>query len=131
VLKRRCILILAGLFLSAVGVIWWCLPRPVVEQDFEVHLIRVGETLTEITDEVDTNALVALLQEQEHGRFSRRRSVFHLTESSVEITGRDHRDVWHIALDEEYQVVYVGEKKYPIKNGDMLLQAVWEIIHTS
>ena len=45
------------------GIAAWCLvPRPAVEEDFKIHYVRTGERLTDITGQVDLEALGGLLR---------------------------------------------------------------------
>ncbi|MBQ7778663.1 MAG: hypothetical protein IJ396_07115 [Oscillibacter sp.] len=129
-MKNKLIMIVAALLLTA-GTVWWFLPRPAVDADFKVHLVRAGVELENVTEQVDTDALAELLQGQTRGRFRRRFAPTQLMESTVDITGMDSRGHWHFSLDGETQVVYESAEKggWPIKNGEELLDSVWKILN--
>ena len=67
-MKKKLVVILAALLLI-VGAVWQLLPIPAVEADFQVQLVRVGTELENVTEQVDTEALSALLQGQTRSRF--------------------------------------------------------------
>lgn len=129
-MKKKLVVILAALLLI-VGAAWQLLPIPAVEADFQVQLVRVGTELENVTEQVDTEALSALLQGQTRSRFRRQFTPIRLTDTSVEITGMDSRDHWHFALDADMQVVYDSAEKggWPIQNGEALLTEVWDILN--
>ena len=129
-MKKKLVVILAALLLI-VGAAWQLLPIPAVEADFQVQLVRVGTELENVTEQVDTEALSALLQGQTRSRFRRQFAPIQLTDTSVEITGMDSRGHWHFALDADMQVVYDSAEKggWPIRNGEALLTEVWDILN--
>ena len=51
-----------------------------------------------------------------------------LSESSVEINGRDSEGLWHIYLDEDTAVIYDGDRRYPLINGEELLEQLWALL---
>ena len=129
-MKKKLVVILAALLLI-VGAVWQLLPIPAVEADFQVQLVRVGTELENVTEQVDTEALSALLQGQTRSRFRRQFAPIQLTDTSVEITGMDSRGHWHFSLDADMQVVYDSAEKggWPIQNGEALLTDVWDILN--
>lgn len=129
-MKRHIKVFIAVLVLMA-GLVWWFQPRPAVGADFEVRLVRVGIELEDVTDQVDTEALAELLQGQTRGRFRRQFAPTRLTESTVDIAGRDNGGHWHFSLDADTQVVYDSAEKggWPIQNGEALLAEVWDILN--
>ena len=38
----------------------------------------------------------------------------------MEINGRDSEGLWHIYLDEDTAVIYDGDRRYPLINGEEL-----------
>ena len=106
-------------------------PQRAVEEDFQVHLVRAGVQLENVTEQVDTDALSVLLQGQTRGPFRRQFAPAQLTESTVEITGMDSRGHRHFMLDTQTQVVYESAEQggWPIRNGEALLNEVWEILN--
>ncbi len=129
-MKKKLVVILAALLLI-VGAAWQLLPIPAVEADFQVQLVRVGTELENVTEQVDTEALSALLQGQTRSRFRRQFTPIQLTDTSVEITGMDSRGHWHFSLGADMQVVYDSAEKggWPIRNGEALLTEVWDILN--
>ena len=124
-------LLAAGIVLLLIaGAIWWFMPRPLVEADYTVHVMRTGETLEDVTDQVDCEKLAELLQGYTCGHFRRSFAPFQLSESTVEISGMDSRGVWHILLCEDARVVYQSSDQggYLIHNSEELWSAVLEMI---
>ena len=77
---------------AACAAAWYLLPRPAVGEDYEVQYINVGETLENITGQIDQNtcnALNDLLRQAERRGY--RRNVFprQLREDTVQIIGVD------------------------------------------
>ena len=129
-MKKPVTALFAVLLLAMGGV--WCLRPPwAVGEDFQVQLVRVVTELENVTEQVYTEALSALLQGQTRSRFRRQFTPIQLTDTSVEITGMDSRDHWHFALDADMQVVYDSAEKggWPIRNGEALLTEVWDILN--
>ena len=62
-MKKRWKILLVCVAVLA-GIAAWCfIPRSAVEEDFEIHYVRTGESLTDITDQVDLDALGGLLRD--------------------------------------------------------------------
>ena len=129
-MKKKLVVMLAALLLT-VEAVWQLLPIPAVEADFQVQLVRVGTELENVTEQVDTEALSALLQGQTRGRFRKQFAPTQLTDATVDITGMDSRGHWHFSLDADTQVVYESAEQggWPIRNGEALLDNVWEILN--
>lgn len=128
-----CILAVAAVAAAAAGICArYVLHYPAVGEDFEISFIRAGETLEDITEQIDQDTLDALnelARGTERREFRVRRSPW-LSESSVEINGRDSEGLWHIYLDEDTCVVYDSAEKggYPIINGEELLEQLWALL---
>lgn len=120
-MKKKAIAMFAGLAVI-LGAVWWSQPRPLVGEDYKVHLVCMGETLENVTDKIDVEALEKVLQGQTHGRFRKQFAPHQLTENTVEITGMDSRDHWHILFCEDACVIYDSAEKggWPIQNSDEL-----------
>ena len=136
-MKRRwktllaCVLVVAAV---AAGIrARYVLRYPAVGEDFEISFIRAGETLEDITEQINQDALDALnelARGAERRGFRVSRSPW-LSESSVEISGRDSEGLWHIYLDEDTAVIYDGDRRYPLVNGEELLEQVWALLPES
>ena len=92
---------------AACAAAWYLLPRPAVGEDYEVQYINVGETLENITGQIDQNtcnALNDLLRQAERRGY--RRNVFprQLREDTVQIIGVDSHGPWFFELDGEARV---------------------------
>ena len=126
-----CILAVAAVAAAAAGICArYVLHYPAVGGDFEISFIRAGETLEDITEQLDQDTLDALnelARGTERRGFRVRRSPW-LSESSVEINGRDGEGLWHIYLDEDTSVINDGDRRYPLINGDELLEQVWALL---
>lgn len=119
-MKKTVIAIFAGLVVIP-GAVWWFRPRPLVGADYEIHFVRMGERLDDVTDQVDIEALENALQGQTCGRLQWKSVPNGLTENAVEIIGMDSQERWHIWFSEEACVVYVaGERGSAIQNSDEL-----------
>ena len=111
---------------------WYLLPRPAVGEDYEVQYINVGETLENITGQIDQNtcnALNDLLRQAERRGY--RRNVFprQLREDTVQIIGVDSHGPWFFELDGEACVLCDGQRGgYPIIDGEGLLKQVWALL---
>ena len=111
---------------------WYLLPRPAVGEDYEVQYINVGETLENITGQIDQNtcnALNDLLRQAERRGY--RRNVFprQLREDTVQIIGVDSNGPWFFELDGEACVRCDGQRGgYPIIDGEGLLKQVWALL---
>ena len=93
-MTRKWKILLACVVIVAVAcaAAWYLLPRPAVGEDYEVQYINVGETLENITGQIDQNtcnALNDLLRQAERRGY--RRNVFprQLREDTVQIIGVD------------------------------------------
>ena len=106
--------------------------RPAVGGGYEVQYINVGETLENITDQIDQNtcnALNDLLRQAERRGY--RRNVFprQLREDTVQIIGVDSNGPWFFELDGEACVLSDGQRgSYPIVDGEELLEQVWALL---
>ena len=49
----------------------------------------------------------------------------------MEINGRDSEGLWHIYLDEDTAVIYDGDRRYPLINGEELLEQLWPCCRSS
>lgn len=113
---------------------WYLLPRPAVGEDYEVQYINVGETLENITGQIDQNtcnALNDLLRQTERRGY--RRNVFprQLREDTVQIIGVDSNGPWFFELDGEACVLCDGQRGgYPIIDGEGLLKQAWALLRT-
>ena len=117
---------------AACAAAWYLLPRPAVGEDYEVQYINVGETLENITGQIDQNtcnALNDLLRQAERRGY--RRNVFprQLREDTVQIIGVDSHGPWFFELDGEACVLCDGQRGgYPIIDGEGLLKQVWALL---
>ena len=99
-----CVVVVAAVAAMTVGICArYVLHYPAVGGDFEISFIRAGETLEDITEQIDQD-------------------------SSVEINGRDSEGLWHIYLDEDTAVIYDGDRQYPLINGEELLEQLWALL---
>ena len=108
----------------------YVLHSPAVGEDFEISFIRAGETLEDITEQIDQDTLDAikgLMLGAERGGYRVGCSPW-LSESSVEINGRDSEGLWHIYLDEDTSVINDGDRRYPLINGEELLEQLWALL---
>ena len=113
------------------GIVAWCLiPRPAVKEDCQAYHVAVGEDLLDVTDQVDLEAMGALLQDVERRGYRIEISPVQLKESSVDIGVLDSSRHWHFYMDENTCVIYDSAEKggYPIVNGDQLLEQVWALL---
>ena len=100
-----------------------------MEEDFEIHYVRTGESLTDITDQVDLDALGGLLRDAKrmgyHWGYDGR-----VEERYVLIMGVDRKGPVHILLDEGTFLVDRGDflGMYPLMNGEGLLEQVWALL---
>ena len=131
--KWRVLLACAVVVAAACVAAWYLLPRPAVGGGYEVQYIDVGETLENITDQIDQNtcnALNDLLRQAERRGY--RRNVFprQLREDTVQIIGVDSNGPWFFELDGEACVLCGGQKRggYPIIDGEELLEQVWALL---
>ena len=126
-----CVVVVAAVAAIAAGICArYVLHYPAVGKDFEISFIRAGETLKDITGQLDQDTLDTLneLVRGAERRGFRVSSSPWLTESSVEISGRDSEWLWHIYLDEDTAVIYDGGRRYPLINGEDLLDQVWALL---
>lgn len=129
--KRWKILLVCVVALA--GIAAWCfVPRSAVEEDFKIHYVRTGERLTDITDQVDLEALGGLLRNADrlgyHWGYDGR-----VEERYVQIMGVDRKGPVHILLDEGTFLVDRGDflGMYPLVNGEELLEQVWALLPES
>ena len=127
--KRWKILLVCVVVLAAIAA--WCfVPRVVAEGEYRVYYVASGQGLTNVTDQVDLEAMGELLQGVERRGY--RIGVFPVQtrDSSVEIGVLG--DGWHcyLYMDEDTCVVYDSAEKggYPIVNSDQLLEKVWALL---
>ena len=117
---------------AACAAAWYLLPPPAVGEDYEVQYINVGETLENITGQIDQNtcnALNDLLRQTERRGY--RRNVFprQLREDTVQIIGVDSNGPWFFELDGEACVLCDGQRGgYPIIDGEGLLKQAWALL---
>lgn len=125
------ILAVAAVAAAAAGICArYVLHYPAVGEDFEISFIRAGETLEDITEQIDQDTLDAikgLMLGAERGGYRVGCSPW-LSESSVEINGRDSEGLWHIYLDEDTSVINDGDRRYPLINGEELLEQLWALL---
>ena len=106
--------------------------NPLCEDRRKVQYINVGETLENITGQIDQNtcnALNDLLRQTERRGY--RRNVFprQLREDTVQIIGVDSNGPWFFELDGEACVLCDGQRGgYPIIDGEGLLKQVWALL---
>ena len=128
-MKKRWKILLVCVAVLA-GIAAWCfIPLSAVEEDFEIHYVRTGESLTDITDQVDLDALGGLLRDAKrmgyHWGYDGR-----VEERYVLIMGVDRKGPVHILLDEGTFLVDRGDflGMYPLMNGEGLLEQVWALL---
>lgn len=131
-MKKRWKILLVCVAVLA-GIAAWCfIPRSAVEEDFEIRYVRTGESLTDITDQVDLDALGGLLRDAKrmgyHWGYDGR-----VEERYVLIMGVDRKGPVHILLDEGTFLVDRGDflGMYPLMNGEGLLEQVWALLPES
>ena len=110
------------------GIAAWCLvPRPAVEEDFKIHYVRTGERLTDITGQVDLEALGGLLRNADrlgyHWGYDGRVEEQYCRHG---VTGKARST----SLDEGTFLVDRGDflGMYPLVNGEELLEQVWALL---
>lgn len=127
-----CVVVVAAVAAMTVGICArYVLHYPAVGGDFEISFIRAGETLEDITEQIDQDTYFRRHQGTGAGRGKRGYRVGcspWLSESSVEINGRDSEGLWHIYLDEDTAVIYDGDRRYPLINGEELLEQLWALL---
>ena len=120
-----CVVVVAAVAAMTVGICArYVLHYPAVGGDFEISFIRAGETLEDITEQIDQDTLDAikgLVLGAERGGTV-------LAALHVEINGRDSEGLWHIYLDEDTAVIYDGDRRYPLINGEELLEQLWALL---
>ena len=102
---------LVGLICLAViaGAVWWFRPRPMVDEDFKVGIVRLGTELRDVTEQVDLEALEEVLRKGTHSRFPKDVTAFQLTEDTVSIASTGS---WHIEFSVTRCVVYDSGERY-------------------
>ena len=127
--KRWKILLVCVVVLAAIAA--WCfVPRVVADGEYRVHYVASGQGLTNVTDQVDLDALGSLLRGVERRGY--RIGVFPVQtrDSSVEIGVLG--DGWHcyLYMDEDTCVVYddAGKGCCPIIDGGALRDQVWALL---
>ena len=128
-----CILAVAAVAVGAARICArYVLHYPAVGEDFEVQYINVGETLENITDQIDQNTCNTLNDlPRQAERKGYRRNVFprQLREDTVQIIGADSNGPWYFELDGEDCVLSDGQRgSYPIVDGEELLDQVWALL---
>ena len=128
--KRWKILLVCVVALAAIAA--WCfIPRSAVgEGQYRIYYVGAGEGLRDITDQVDLEAMGALLQDVERRGYRIGFSPVQLKESSVDIGVLDSSRHWHFYMDEDICVIYDSAEKggYPIVNSEELLEQVWTLL---
>ncbi|WP_455723671.1 hypothetical protein [Dysosmobacter welbionis] len=126
-----CVVVVAAVAAMTVGICArYVLHYLAVGGDFEISFITAGETLEDITEQIDQDTLDAikgLVLGAERGGYRVGCSPW-LSESSVEINGRNSEGLWHIYLDEDTAVIYDGDRRYPLINGEELLEQLWALL---
>ena len=127
--KKWKILLMCVVALAAIAA--WCfVPRVVAEGEYRVYYVASGQGLTNVTDQVDLDALGSLLRGVERRGY--RIGVFPVQtrDSSVEIGVLG--DGWHcyLYMDEDTCVVYddAGKGCCPIIDGGALRDQVWALL---
>ena len=127
--KRWKILLVCAAALA--GIAAWCfVPRSAVREDYQIHLVEVGEGLTDVTDQVDLEALGGLLQNAKRLGYHRGGNTVQMGTRHVLILGMDKTGSVNISLDEDACSVDRGDGlgHYPLLNGEELLEQVWALL---
>ena len=118
-----CVVVVAAVAAMTVGICArYVLHYPAVGGDFEISFIRAGETLEDITEQIDQDTLDAikgLVLGAERGG-----TVL----AALHGSRRDSEGLWHIYLDEDTAVIYDGDRRYPLINGEELLEQLWALL---
>ena len=122
-----CVVVLAGI------AAWCFVPRPAVEEDFQIHYVEAyfesEYHVADATNQVDLDALGGLLRDAKrmgyHVGYDGWSGVRHVT-----ILGMDRKGSVNILLDEGACLVDRGDflGMYPLLNGEELLEQVWALL---
>lgn len=127
--KRWKILLVCAVVLA--GIAAWCfVPRSAVGEDYQIHLVEVGEGLADVTDQVDLEALSDLLQNAKRLGCHREGNTVRMGTRHVLILGMDKTGPVNISLDADACSVDRGDAlgHYPLLNGEELLEQVWALL---
>lgn len=93
--------------------------NPIVEEDFEIAVVRVGTDLEDVTDQVDVETLEAMLPMWSRKGLPKKKMALQLTEDTVSIAGTGSR---HVEFSESGCVTYDSGSRYyyEIQNGGLL-----------
>ena len=120
--KKRMISLVV--FLAVLGANWWYFsPKPIVEEDFEIAVVRMGTELEDVTDQVDLETLEWMLSMWSHDGLPRKNTAFQLTEDTVSIAGTGSR---HVEFSESGCVTYDSGSRYhyEIQDGGLLWRQI-------
>lgn len=107
-MKRK---LTAGLVLVILlaGAVWWSWPRPILPEDFQIATVRLGVEQTDVTEQVDLEALDQTLRSGTLSPIPGRLTSFALTADTVTIDGSGS---WHIAFSEDGCFAYDSGSRY-------------------
>ena len=102
--KRWKILLVCVVVLAAIAA--WCfVPRVVAEGEYRVYYVASGQGLTNVTDQVDLDALGSLLRDVERRGCRVSFAPMQLQERSVDIGVLESSRHWHLYMDEDTCVI--------------------------
>lgn len=107
-MKRKLAAALMLLILLA-GAVWWSWPRPILPENFQITAVRLGTEQTDVTEQVDLEALEQTLRSGTLSPIPGRLTSFALTADTVTI---DSDGSWHIAFSEDGCFAYDSGSRY-------------------
>ena len=119
--KKRMISLVV--LLAVLGVDWWYFsPKPIVEEDFEIAVVRMGTELEDVTDQLDAETLEwmqSMLSMWSYKGLPKKKTALQLTEDTISIAGTESR---YVELGESGCVTYDSGSRYyyEIKDGSLL-----------
>ncbi len=126
-----CVVVVAAVAAIAAGICTrYVLHYPAVGEDYQIHIVEVGEGLADVTDQVDLEALGSLLQNAKRLGYHRGGNTVRMGKRHVLILGMDKTGPVNISLDEDACSVDRGDAlgHYPLVNGEELLDQVWALL---
>lgn len=107
-MKRKLAAVLVPVILLA-GAVWWSWPRPILPEGVQITAVRLGTEQTDVTEQVDLEALDQTLRTGVLSPIPGRLTSFAVTEDTVTI---DSDGSWHIAFSEDGCFAYDSGSRY-------------------